>query len=182
MFAQLYYRLMRTLAFPHLPRGGFDCFLVDRRVARHIAALDEGNTSLNGLVLWTGFGFAEVGYDRLGRPFGKSRWTFAKRVKLLIDSVVAFSFVPVRAMSAFGVSLGVAGFLYAGLVVIRKFSGHEDVSGWSSLMAALLVLSGVQLIALGILGEYVWRGLDAARRRPNFIVAATRNLPEDPGS
>jgi len=119
-----------------------------------------------------------VGYDRLGRPFGKSRWTFAKRVKLLIDSVVAFSFVPVRAMSAFGVSLGVAG----GLVVIRKFSGHEDVSGWSSLMAALLVLSGVQLIALGILGEYVWRRLDAARRRPNFIVAATRNLPEDPGS
>lgn len=183
LFARVYYRVMRQLAFPRLPRGGFDCFLVARDVARRITALNEPNTSLNGLVLWTGFSFAEVSYDRLGRPFGRSRWTVAKRVKLLVDSVVAFSYVPVRVMSALGISLGGAGFVYAALIVVRKIVSGENVSGWSSLMAALMVLSGVQLIALGILGEYVWRTLDAARARPNFIVERTRNLeqaPEDP--
>jgi dolichol-phosphate mannosyltransferase len=178
-FARLYYAIMRRLAFPHMPAGGFDCFLVDRRVRDHIIALNETNGPLTGLVLWTGFTFAQVEYDRLVRPHGRSRWTLAKRVKLLIDSVVAFSYAPVRAMSAIGVLLGLAGFLYAAVVVVNKLTLGIEVSGWSSLMATFLVVSGVQLIALGVLGEYVWRTLDATRRRPNFIIAETRNVVED---
>lgn len=175
-FARLYYSIMRRLAFPRMPEGGFDCFLIDRRVRDHITALNETNGPLTGLVLWTGFAFAQVEYDRLARPHGHSRWTLGKRIKLVIDSVVAFSYAPVRAMSAIGVSLGLLGFLYAILIVVNKLTTGIEVSGWSSLMAALLVLSGVQLIALGVLGEYVWRTLDATRRRPNFIVAETRNV------
>jgi len=176
LFAALYYRIMRRVAFPRLPRGGFDCFLIDRRVVDYLNTLGEANASVSGLVLWTGFRFAEISYDRLARPFGRSRWTFGKRVKLLIDSVVGFSYAPIRLMSAVGVSLGVIGFLYAGLITVRKLTEGIEVSGWSSLMAVLLVLSGVQLIALGVLGEYVWRTLAAARQRPNFIIAASRNL------
>ncbi len=176
LFARVYYRVMRRVAFPHFPAEGFDCFLVDRRVVDQILALNERNISLNGLVLWTGFNFTRVDYDRLARPFGRSRWTVAKRVKLFIDSVVAFSYAPVRAMSATGVSVGVIGLLYAAFIVLRKMTTGENVSGWSSLMAVLLVVAGLQLIALGVLGEYVWRALDAARGRPNFIIAETRNL------
>jgi polyisoprenyl-phosphate glycosyltransferase len=176
LFAELYYRLMRRLAFPNIPRGGFDCFLIDRRVADELLGLNEPNPSVTGLVLWTGFTFAHVEYDRLARTFGRSRWTFAKRFKLFIDSVVAFSYAPVRAMSVIGVSVGLIGFLYAGWIVLWKLTAGIEVSGWSSLMAVLLVLSGIQLIAIGVLGEYVWRTLDAARRRPNFFIAETRNI------
>jgi dolichol-phosphate mannosyltransferase len=179
LFAELYYRLMRRVAFPNLPRGGFDCFLIDRRVANELLGLNEPNPSVTGLVLWTGFSFAQVEYDRLARPYGRSHWTFAKRLKLFIDSVVAFSYAPLRVMSAVGVSVGFVGFLYAAWIVLWKLTAGVDVSGWSSLMAALLVLSGAQLIALGILGEYLWRTLDAARRRPNFLIADTRNLQSD---
>jgi polyisoprenyl-phosphate glycosyltransferase len=176
LFATLYYEIMRRLAFPRLPRGGFDCFLIDRCVIDHLAAFSESNASISGMVMWTGFAFTEVTYDRLARPFGRSRWTFGKRVKLLIDSVVGFSYAPIRVMSAIGMSLGIMGFLYAGWIAFRKLTAGIEVTGWSSLMAALMVLSGVQLIALGVLGEYVWRALDAARQRPNFIIAATRNV------
>jgi len=180
LFAQLYYGIMRRLAFPRIPAGGFDCFLIDRRIVDQLTSLNEANPSVTGLVLWSGFRFAQVDYDRLARPFGRSRWTFAKRVKLLIDSVVGFSYAPVRAMSAVGVSVGLLGFLYAAAVVVRRLTTGAEVTGWSSLMSALLVLSGLQLVALGVLGEYVWRTLDAARRRPNFVIAETRNL--DPGN
>lgn len=182
LFARLYYRIMRRVAFPRLPAEGFDCFLIDRRVVRQILSLNERNAPLNGLLLWTGFNFAQVDYDRLARPFGRSRWTLAKRVKLFIDGIVGFSYVPVRAMSTAGVSVGMLGILYAAFIILRKLTTGESVSGWSSLMAVLLVVAGLQLIALGVLGEYVWRALDAARARPNFIIAETRNVETAPGA
>ncbi len=176
-FARLYHGIMRRVAFPHMPEGGFDCFLLDRRVITQVLNLEDSNASLTGLVLWTGFTFTEVSYDRLRRPHGHSRWTLGKKLKLVVDSVVGFSYAPVRAMSLVGTLIGLVGFSYALLVILRRVVYGEDIVGWSSLMAAIMVLSGVQLIALGILGEYVWRTLDAARRRPSFIVGETRNLP-----
>src|SRR5262249_46689555 len=135
LFARIYYRVMRRLAFSHFPAEGFDCFLVDRRVVDQILALNERNISLKGLLLWPVFSFSRVDYDRLARPFGRSRWTLSNRIKLFIDSVVAFSYAPVRAMSATGVSVGVVGLLYAAFIVLRKLTTGENVSGWSSLMA-----------------------------------------------
>ncbi len=176
VFARMYYRVIRWLAFPRMPASGFDCFLIDRRVIDHLLRMDEANATLVGLVLWTGYDFDEITYDRLERPHGESRWTFAKRLKFLIDSVVAFSYFPVRALSALGILVGLAGFGYAGLVVVRRVVVGAEVSGWSSLMVMFLLLSGMQLIALGVLGEFLWRTLDAARRRPNFLVAETRNI------
>lgn len=175
-FARLYHGIMQRVAFPKMPDGGFDCFLLDRRVIGEVLRLEDSNASLTGLVLWTGFQFAEVRYDRLRRQHGTSRWTLAKKLKLVVDSVVGFSYAPVRAMSLVGTLIGLVGFAYALLVVVRRIVYGEDIVGWSSLMAAIMVLSGVQLIALGILGEYVWRTLDAARKRPSFIVGETRNL------
>jgi len=180
LFANLYHGVMRRLALPRWPSRGFDCFLADRRVVDHINAFHETNASLGGLVLWTGFGFAAVDYDRVRRPFGRGRWTLAKRVKLFIDSIVSFSYAPIRVMSAVGVLLGLVGFAYAAAILVRYFTVGPEVTGWSSLMAALMVVSGVQLVALGVLGEYVWRALDAARGRPRFIIGETRNVGEEP--
>jgi polyisoprenyl-phosphate glycosyltransferase len=86
------------------------------------------------------------------------------------NSFVSFSFVPIRAISTIGLILGVIAFLYGLFVIVAKFTGLVPLSGWSSIMVVVLFVSSFQMIALGIIGEYVWRGLDAARNRPNYIV------------
>ena len=139
-FTRLYHAIMRRVAFPKMPDGGFDCFLLDRRVIAQVLDLEDSNAWLTGLVLWTGFSFAEVGYDRLRRPHGSSRWTLGKKLKLVVDSVVGFSYAPVRAMSLVGTLIGLTGFAYALLIALRRVVYGEDIVGWSSLMAAIMCL------------------------------------------
>ncbi|MDW8302002.1 MAG: glycosyltransferase, partial [Bacteroidia bacterium] len=104
------------------------------------------------------------------REIGKSRWTLKKKIKLFIDSFVSFSFFPIRLISATGLILGGIAFLYGVFLFIAKLMGKISLSGWTSLMLVLLFVSSFQMIGLGILGEYIWRTLDAARNRPNFVI------------
>ena len=97
-------------------------------------------------------------------------WTFWKKVKYFIDSILAFSFAPIRTMSAIGSVLGLLGIAYATLLIIGKFTFGIAVPGWTALMVAILVLFGIQFISLGVIGEYIWRTLDEVRDRPAFIV------------
>ena len=100
-------------------------------------------------------------------------WSLSRRLKYFIDSFVAFSYFPVRIASVLGLVLSLLGFLYALLVIgLRVIEGYQP-EGWASLMVVVLVVSGVQLFIMGILGEYLWRTLDVARRRPQFIVERT---------
>jgi dolichol-phosphate mannosyltransferase len=93
-----------------------------------------------------------------------------------VDSFVAFSFFPVRLISLLGLSLGLIALIYAGVVLVGKYLGLIPIDGWSSMMVILLLVSSFQMIGIGILGEYIWRTLDASRNRPNFIVAE-KHLP-----
>src|SRR5258708_20919857 len=127
---------------------------------------------LMGMFLWVGLDPATLYYARREREqrFGQSMWSLTKKLKYFIDAFVAFSYVPVRAASLLGIGLSVLGLLYAlGLLILRLFIGIPVV-GWVSLMAVLLVVSGVQLLMTGILGEYLWRNLDETRRRPRFVI------------
>jgi glycosyltransferase involved in cell wall biosynthesis len=168
--AGLYYRTLRRLAFSQMPPGGFDCFLVGRPAVDFLVENREIHTSLPGLLLWAGFPTALVAYDRAARDGGGSRWTLAKKVKYFIDSVISFSFAPLRWMSVTGAALAVLAFLYALFLVAFKVLHGQPIQGWTSLMVALAFFSGVQLLSLGILGEYLWRTLDAARARKGFLV------------
>jgi len=89
---------------------------------------------------------------------------------LLIDSLVSFSFVPIRAISVVGLGLGLLAFLYGLYVIVLKLVHPSEPAGWTTLMVVLLFVSAFQMIALGVIGEYVWRGLDAARNRPLYVV------------
>jgi dolichol-phosphate mannosyltransferase len=109
---------------------------------------------------------------------GKSRWTLSKKVKLLVDSILSFSFFPVRLISILGLLLGVGALLYGFTILVLKLLGSYNPSGWTAMMLVVLFVSSFQMIALGVLGEYVWRSLDAARQRPLYIVDAT--LPAAP--
>ena len=168
--AAMYYRTLRHLALSAMPSGGFDCFLIGRKAIDFLAENREVHTSLPGLLIWGGFPTALVSYDRIAREGGESRWTFAKKIKYFLDAVISFSYAPLRWMSVAGAVLALLGFGYAVFLVAYKILHGQPIQGWSSLMVALAFFSGVQLLSLGVLGEYVWRTLDAARSRKGFLV------------
>jgi glycosyltransferase involved in cell wall biosynthesis len=165
-----YYATLRRLAFSAMPEGGFDCFLIGRPAIDFLVESREIHTSLPGLLLWSGFPAALVPYDRVARGEGRSRWTLAKKAKYFIDSVTAFSYAPLRWMSVAGTLLALLAFAYALFLVVFRLIHGQIVQGWTTTMVVLAFLSGVQLLALGILGEYLWRTLDAARARKGFLV------------
>jgi len=170
--AGFYYRTLRRLAFSGMPAQGFDCFLVGRPAIDFLVETNEIHTSLPGLLLWSGFPAIIVPYDRVarGEGEGKSRWTFGKKLKYFADSIVSFSYAPLRVMSATGVAIALLAFLYAAFLVAFKLVHGQTVAGWTTTMVVLAFLSGVQLLSLGVLGEYLWRTLDAARRRKGYLV------------
>jgi len=172
--AGLFYRLFRRYAIATMPEGGFDFFVVDRSVRDLLVGMQESNAYLMGLVLWLGFDPAVVPFRRQARDarYGKSMWGFGRKLKYFIDSFVAFSYVPIRAASLLGLLVSAAGLLYAVFIVFAYFALDLKVQGWASLMIVLLVVSGAQLLVMGMIGEYLWRSLDETRRRPRYVLEA----------
>lgn len=171
-----YYALMRRFALKGYPKGGFDYFLIDRQVADEVVKIGEKNTNLMSLVFWLGFPAKLIPYVRRERKAGESRWTLGKKVKLFIDSFVAFSYFPVRAMSLLGVIVSIGAFCYAAFVVAYSIFHGMPVAGFSTLACLLALLSGLQMLMLGILGEYLWRTLDESRRRPAFVIDQVKRI------
>lgn len=165
----LYASIMKKLALHNMPKGGFDSFLIDRQVIDVLVNMQEKNTSLMSQILWCGFKTGTVSYTRLRRTAGKSRWTLSKKIKLAIDSILSFSYFPVRFISLIGI-LSSLGALIASIVIIcLKLAGTIDVEGYTSIILLILFCFGVIMFSLGVLGEYIWRAFDASRKRPPFI-------------
>lgn len=170
-FARLYYGIMRRfVGISEMPATGADFFLLDRRVIDVLNVFKEANVSLMALLTWMGFKQDRILYVKQARQHGRSGWNMEKKLKLAVDSVTAFTYKPIRFMSYVGFIVALAGFLYALFVVITRLVLNTQVPGYPSLVVAVLVVGGLQMIMLGILGEYVWRALDEARNRPRFIV------------
>lgn len=170
ILAKTFHWLMKNLALRNIPDGGFDFVFFDRQVAAEVLKMHERNSNVFYLMVWLGFPYVNIPYVRRKREIGKSRWTLSKKIKLLIDSLLAFSFVPIRAISVLGLSLGGIALLYGFYVIALKIAHPNEPAGWTTLMVVVLVVSAFQMIALGVIGEYVWRGLDAARSRPLYVV------------
>lgn len=169
-FANLYYIIVRKCIDKNMPAGGCDCYLLDRQVIKVLELLDERNSSLTLQVLWAGFQTDKVYFHRKDREIGKSRWTLGKKIKLVIDSMMSFSYFPVRLMTTTGVVFAVLALLFAINVIIEKVTVGTPIAGWASLMCVVLFSTGLILLMLGMLGEYVWRALDASRNRPPYII------------
>ncbi len=173
-FAGLYYKLMQKFANKNMPSGGCDCYLLDRKVIEVLLKLDEKNSSLTLQVLWAGFQTDRIYFHRREREIGKGRWTFAKKFKLVLDSMISFSYVPIRMMWIIGILFFVFSIIMGIEVFVEWFTVGTPVAGWPSLMCVVLCSSGLILLMLGLLGEYIWRTLDAARKRPPFIIDEVR--------
>jgi dolichol-phosphate mannosyltransferase len=179
-FSNSYYALMRRFALPGYPEGGFDFFLIDRQVAEDVRRIQEKNTNLMSLIFWLGYRPVTLPYVRRSREKGVSRWTLSKKVKLFVDSFVAFSYAPIRILSMTGLVVALAGFAYAAVVFVAWAMRDIPVKGYAPIIIFVAVTSGVQMLMVGILGEYLWRTLDEARRRPAFVideVVAARRTP-----
>jgi dolichol-phosphate mannosyltransferase len=177
LLSRVYHWLMRrVVGIREMPARGADFFLLDRRVLDAFRRFGESNANIFALITWMGFRQASIVYDKEARTHGRSGWTLEKKLKLVVDSITSFTYLPIRAMSYVGFAVAVLGFAYAALVVYNALLG-QPVEGWSSLMVAVLVVGGVQMLMMGVLGEYLWRALDEARRRPRYLVEASTERP-----
>lgn len=170
LFANLYYWLVRKTALPNMPKGGFDVYLLDRKVIGVLMALDEKNSALTGQILWSGFKTDKIYYTRLAREIGTSRWTLKKKIRLVSDTLFSFSTLPIKIVTIIGTLSFIGSLVWAVLVLCFKLAGMIEVSGWTTLFIFNLFSFGVVMLTLGILGEYLWRIFDASRNRPPYII------------
>jgi len=168
--ANFFHGMMRRFALPNIPPGGFDFVLFDRQVREQVLLMRERNSNVFYLMTWLGHAYVNIPYVRRQRQLGRSRWTLQKKVKLFIDSFLSFSFLPVRIISVTGLVLGLGALLYGVYIVFWRLANPAEPPGWTTLMVVMLLVGAFQMTALGIIGEYVWRGLDAARNRPLYVV------------
>jgi glycosyltransferase involved in cell wall biosynthesis len=172
--------MMRILDRPDITSKGADFFLIDRLVVTALRQFGESNISLFALLQWMGFRQGKVVYQKEQRLHGRSGWSLRKKLKLFLDSITAFSFAPIRIMSGVGMLVALLGFIYAATVIENALVG-QPVEGWSSIMVTVLILGGLQIMMLGILGEYLWRSLDETRKRPRYLIEdiIASNAPAD---
>ncbi len=167
-FAALYYRIMRgVVGLREMPAHGADFFLVDRIVLDAFRRFPEGNVSVLALITWVGFRQVQIEYDKESRAGGQSGWTLARKLRLVMDSVAAFSDLPIRMCWYAGLAFFVAAFLLGGGAVLLLPSVG---AGLLLVLAVMIGLTGVQLLAVGVVGHYVWRALEEARRRPQYLI------------
>jgi dolichol-phosphate mannosyltransferase len=170
LLSNAFYKLMQTFALPDMPTGGFDIFLIDRQVVDLILSMDEKNSSLVGQILWAGFKRKLVPYNRRARREGESGWTTSKKIKYFTDSILNFSYFPIRLMSVAGILTAISSFLYLVIIVINKLFNNIPITGWSSLIVVVLFIGGIQMLMLGVIGEYLWRTNESTKKRPNYII------------
>lgn len=177
--AALFYRSFDRLASTKIPHNTGDFRLIDRCVADVLTRMPERARFMKGLFAWVGFRQTKLLYDREERGAGKSKWKYRKLWNLAIDGIISFSTVPLRVWTYVGLVISSLAFLYAGFLVIRTLVRGVDVPGYASLMVVVLFLGGIQLLTLGIIGEYLGRVYEEVKGRPLYVVSETHGFDED---
>ncbi|MGC1310579.1 MAG: glycosyltransferase family 2 protein [Phormidesmis sp.] len=171
--ANAFYRIMEKMSKVPIPRDTGDFRLLDRRVVEVLKRLPERTRFMKGLFAWVGYRQAEVVYDRQPRHSGETKWNYWRLWNFAIDGIASFSIAPLRIWSYVGVAFAVISFLYGSFLLLRTLVSGIDVPGYASLMVAVLFLGGVQMVSLGILGEYLGRVYEEVKGRPLYLVRDT---------
>jgi polyisoprenyl-phosphate glycosyltransferase len=171
--ADLYYRAHNRLSHDKIPEHAGDFRLLDRKVVDVIKAMPERNRFMKGLFAWSGFKQTAVEYDRVERSVGTTKFRYWKLWTLALDGITSASTAPLRIWSYIGVIVALLSFLYALYIIIVTIVTGIDAPGYASLMTAVLFFGGLQLISLGVLGEYVGRILVETKQRPLYVIRET---------
>jgi dolichol-phosphate mannosyltransferase len=167
--SNFFYKLMKYVN-PKMPKGGFDFVLIDKKAVAVLNQIDERNRFFQGDILWLGLNVAFIPYTRLKRTIGKSQWTLSKKLKYFIDGLLNTSYIPIRLMSFIGMIISFLGFIYATVIAYSRLINNTPFNGWAPIMILILIIGGLIMLMLGIIGEYVWRTYDEARKRPLYII------------
>ena len=168
--ADLYYRAHNWLSDDKIPEHAGDFRLLDRKVVEVIRQMPERNRFMKGLFAWAGFSQAAVSYHREERRVGRTKFNYWKLWTLAIDGITSASTVPLRVWSYLGALVALGALAFAAFIIIRTLTTGIVVPGYASLMVAILFLGGLQLLSLGVLGEYVGRILTETKGRPLYVV------------
>jgi len=168
--AYMFYRVMQRLSDVHIPSDTGDFCLMDREVVDHLNALPERNRYMRGLRAWLGFRQTAVQFERPARHAGEPKYTFTKSARLAVDALVSFSKTPLRVATWLGLAVSATSFLLGLYFIYEKFAGRAIVRGWASTVVIVTFLGGVQLLTLGIIGEYLSRIYDEVKQRPPYII------------
>jgi len=171
IMSKKYWWLIKKFSMKDFPAGGFDFCMFDEQVAKEIDGINEKNTNIFPLIYWLGFKPKVIKYSRKQRDEGVSTWTFFNKVKLTIDTIIGFTYIPTRIISISAILTSIFAFLYFLYILIMWYFGYgNSPDGWTTIVLLILVVGGMILFSLGILGEYLLRILDEVRNRPNFVI------------
>ena len=171
-FYFLFYRLFKVMSKIDIPLDAGDFCLIDRKIVDILVSMDESRPFLRGLRSWVGFKQIGVEYDRQARYSGKPKYTFLKLIKLALDGIFSFSDIPLRVAAFFGFTISVISILLIGNLIIKRL----PLPGTTLIAILVLFLGGVQLITIGILGEYIGRIYEETKKRPLFIIKEKINI------
>lgn len=173
--AWLYYRILRAVAPVDIPADTGDFCLMDRKVVDQLIALPERNRYIRGLRAWVGFRQTSVQFERAARFAGEPKYTFRKSLSLGFNGIISFSKAPLRLATWLGLVVSLASFILAVVFIVQKLTGQFEIRGWASTVVIILFLGGVQLLTIGIIGEYLSRIYDEVKQRPLYVVRDTDN-------
>ena len=176
--AKLFYRLMQRLSDTKIPQNVGDFRLVDRRVAKALLTMPERDRFIRGMVSWLGFSQVAVPYHRAPRQAGETKYSLFKMVRLAADAILSFSTTPLRLATWLGFGVSACAVLGIFMILYLRLFKHNWVQGWASIVIAILFLGGVQLICLGIIGEYIGRIYGESKRRPLYLVGELLGFAE----
>ncbi len=174
--ARIFYRLLKKLANIEIPLDTGDFRLIDRKVINNLKAMPERNRFIRGMVSWIGLRQTSVQYVREERLSGETKYPLFKMIRFALTGLTSFSLVPLQLASLFGFLVSAISFLAGLYTIYLKIFTVQTIPGWTSLMIALLFLGGIQLITLGIIGEYIGRISEEVKQRPAYIVQDKINL------
>lgn len=170
--SRIFYYVMQKLTFSDMPKGGFDFWLLSRRASETMVRNSDFQPFFQGDILWMGFRTKTMSYRRRKRLAGASRLNFRKKYNAFFAGLLSHSFAPIRFMSLAGCTLAFLGFIWAAYIVMDYLQGGHALKGWPPLMIMILVIGGLQMVMLGLIGEYLWRTLEQVRRRDMYLIDA----------
>ena len=171
MTAHFYYRLLRRFTNIEIQADVGDFRLLDRQAVEAMRSMRERQRYTKGLFSWIGYRKKEILFDRDARAVGNTKWNYWKLISLALDGITSFSIIPLRLASVFGIVISVSAFLYMFFIVIRTLLYGDPVAGYPSLVSIILFIGGIQLVVLGIIGEYLGRVFNESKRRPEYLVS-----------
>ncbi|CEG58990.1 glycosyltransferase family 2 protein [Legionella fallonii] len=171
LFSKIFWDMYRRFIVKDMPAGGVDIFGCNHIFREQLLKLDESRSSLIALVFWLGFRRKFIPYERLARESGKSSWSLRKKMDYMMDSIFAFTDLPIRLLIRTGMIGCFISIILGGVVFISSIAGNITVSGYAATMLTLLFFGTINLLAIGLVGTYSWRGYENSKKRPLAIVS-----------